>query len=121
MIRKSVKRFSEKIMLKQKVDATGGIPMELDVRAMRLEETSLVIDYFHSSTPEHLELLGVDPTRLPPKWAWESAFKSQYSLPVSERRCFFVIWLGDQRPIGFSSCDKLVFGKQANMHLHVTE
>ena len=56
-----------------------------------------------------------------PEEAWESAFKSQYSLPVSERRGFFVIWLGDERPIGFSSCDKIVFGKQANMHLHVTE
>jgi RimJ/RimL family protein N-acetyltransferase len=95
--------------------------MELHVREMRVEETPLVIDYFHSSTPEHLELLGVDPTRLPAKEAWESSFKSQYSLPIAERRGIFVIWLGDERPIGFSSCDKIVFGKQANMHLHVTE
>ncbi|MDI1261904.1 MAG: GNAT family protein [bacterium] len=95
--------------------------MELQVREMRLEETPLVIDYFHSSTPEHLEMLGVDPSRLPPKDAWASLFRSQFSLPPEERRGVFVIWLGDGRPIGFSSCDKIVFGKQANMHLHVTE
>jgi RimJ/RimL family protein N-acetyltransferase len=95
--------------------------MELDVRAMRLEETPLVIDYFHSSTPEHLEMLGVDPTRLPSRDAWASLFNAQYDLPLDERRAFFLIWLMDEHPIGFSSCDKIVFGVQANMHLHVTK
>jgi len=95
--------------------------MELQVREMRLDETPLVVDYFHSSTPEHLEMLGVDPTRLPPKDAWTSLFEGQFSLPVSKRRGCFVIWIMDGRAIGFSSCDKIVFGKQANMHLHVTE
>ena len=95
--------------------------MKLDVREMRFEETSLVIDYFHSSTPEHLEMLGVDPTRLPPRDVWASLFKSLYGLPLAERRGFFLIWLADGRPVGFSSCDKIVFGVQANMHLHVTE
>lgn len=56
--------------------------VQLHVREMRLEETSLVIDYFHSSTPEHLEMLGVDPTRLLPKEVWASLFKSQYGLPL---------------------------------------
>ena len=95
--------------------------MELQVREMRLEETPLVIDYFHSSTPEHLEMLGVDPTRLPPRDVWTSMFKSQYGLPVAERKGLFVVWLTDGRPIGFSSCDRIVFRKQANMHLHMTE
>ena len=58
----------------------------------------------NSSTPEHLEMLGVDPTRLPPKEVWASLFKSQYGLPLGER--------------GFL---RHFFGKQANMHLHLTE
>jgi RimJ/RimL family protein N-acetyltransferase len=32
-----------------------------------------------------------------------------------------VIWLSDDRPIGFSTSDKIRYGEQANMHLHVTE
>lgn len=66
-------------------------------------------------------MLGVDPIRLPPKDAWTSLFKAQFSLPVPKRRGCFAIWLMDGRAIGFSSCDKIVFGEQANMHLHVTE
>ena len=34
--------------------------MSLVVREMAVEEVELIIDYFHGSTPEHLELLGVD-------------------------------------------------------------
>jgi hypothetical protein len=39
--------------------------VRLTVRQMVPAEARLIVDYFHSSTPEHLELLGVDPTRLP--------------------------------------------------------
>jgi RimJ/RimL family protein N-acetyltransferase len=95
--------------------------MKLLAREMLLEETPLVVDYFHSATPEHLEMLGVDPTRLPAKDVWASFFKAEYNLLVKNRRGFFVIWLGDDRPVGFSSCDKIVFAQQANMHLHVTD
>ena len=28
---------------------------------MTIEEVDVIIDYFHGSTPEHLDLLGVDP------------------------------------------------------------
>jgi RimJ/RimL family protein N-acetyltransferase len=95
--------------------------MELNVREMRLEETPLVIDYFHSSTPEHLEMLGVDPTRLPSREVWATMFNAQYGVAIDKRKGFFLIWLMEGHPIGFSSCDKIVFGAQANMHLHVTK
>lgn len=44
--------------------------MSLVIREMGLEEVGLIIDYFHGSTPEHLDLLGVDPTRLPAPQSW---------------------------------------------------
>src|SRR4051812_10305101 len=36
--------------------------MALVVREMELAEVDLIIDYFHSATPEHLEIIGIDPT-----------------------------------------------------------
>jgi RimJ/RimL family protein N-acetyltransferase len=32
-----------------------------------------------------------------------------------------VNWLADDRPVGFSTSDKIRYGEQANMHLHVTD
>ncbi|MGJ4941264.1 GNAT family N-acetyltransferase [Bradyrhizobium sp. HKCCYLS1011] len=95
--------------------------MNLDVREMALDETGIVIDYFHSSTPEHLEMMGVDPTRMPSRAIWAGRFKELYAQPIAERTNFLVLWQLDGNPVGFSSCDKIVFGNRANMHLHVTE
>jgi RimJ/RimL family protein N-acetyltransferase len=93
--------------------------MAILVREMTLDETSLVIGYFHHSTPEHLELLGVDPTRLPRPDAWLESYRQEFSLPLERRPRFYLLWLADDQALGFSSCDKIVFGEQANMHLHI--
>jgi RimJ/RimL family protein N-acetyltransferase len=93
--------------------------MNLDVREMALDETDIVIDYFHSSTPEHLEMMGVDPSRLRERTAWRKHFEDLHAQPVPKRASFQVIWRLDDQPIGFSSCDKIVPGSRANMHLHV--
>jgi RimJ/RimL family protein N-acetyltransferase len=95
--------------------------MTLTVREMTLAETEIIIDYFHDSTPEYLEMLGVDPTRLPPPEAWRERFARECALPVEKRNALWVIWLSDDRAIGFSTSDKIVHGERANMHLHVTE
>jgi RimJ/RimL family protein N-acetyltransferase len=90
------------------------------VREMTLDETSLVVDYFHRATPEHLEMLGVDPSRLPAPDAWLDNLSEDFAQPLERRLRFYLVWLGDDSPVGFSSCDKIVFGERANMHLHVT-
>lgn len=95
--------------------------MAVQAREMSLEETPIVVDYFLGSTPEHLDLLGVDPSRLPAREAWVAAFTAQYALPLERRRSVFLIWLVDDRPVGFSSCDKIAYGERANMHLHITD
>jgi RimJ/RimL family protein N-acetyltransferase len=95
--------------------------VEIAVREMTLTETDLVINYFHRATPEHLEMVGVDPSRLPTPDAWRERFQQDFSLPLEKRRGFLLIWLLDRQAIGFSSCDKIVFSERANMHLHIAE
>jgi RimJ/RimL family protein N-acetyltransferase len=95
--------------------------MTLDVREMTGSEIDLIIDYFRNSTPEHLETLGVDPSRLPPPENWRERFRLEYTRPIEQRATIFVIWLAGDRPIGFSTSDKIRYGEQANMHLHVTD
>jgi len=93
----------------------------LSVREMTVVEFDLIIEYFLGSTPEHLEILGVDPTRLPAPEAWRERFRRESALPIERRAWIIVIWLLDNRPVGFSTSDKITFGEQANMHLHVTD
>jgi RimJ/RimL family protein N-acetyltransferase len=93
--------------------------MTLTVREMVGSEFDLVVDYFIRATPEHLEILGVDPTRLPTPENWRERFQRESTLPIERRAWIVVIWLLDNQPVGFSSSDKITYGEQANMHLHV--
>jgi RimJ/RimL family protein N-acetyltransferase len=95
--------------------------MALTVREMMDSEAEIIIDYFHSSTPEHLELLGVDPSRVPDRESWRERQRREHALPIDQRASIRVIWLSDDQPIGFSTADKILRGERANMHLHVTD
>ena len=95
--------------------------MTLTVREMMSSEVNIIIQYFQDSTPEHLETLGVDPSRLPPAQSWRERLQRECTLPIEQRTTMLVIWLSDDQPVGFSTSDKIRYGEQAHMHLHVTE
>ncbi len=95
--------------------------MSLVVREMPLDQVGFIIDYFHGSTPEHLEAMGVDPTRLPSRSDWQARYVAEYTRPVKERSTLLVVWELDGVAVGFSTSDKIVFGEQAHMHLHVVD
>jgi len=52
--------------------------MAVTVRPMTLQETVLIIEYFHAATSEHLEILGVDPTRLPSASQWQRLYEQMF-------------------------------------------
>jgi RimJ/RimL family protein N-acetyltransferase len=95
--------------------------MPLTVREMMDSEVEFIIEYFLKSTPEHLEILGVDPSRLPTPEIWRERLQREFARPIDQRSSILVIWLSDDRPVGFSTSDKIAYGEQANMHLHVTD
>lgn len=66
--------------------------MALVVRELELAEIDLIIDYFHSSTPEHLEMLDVDPTRLPSADRWRERDAADYARPHAKRFALLVLW-----------------------------
>jgi hypothetical protein len=89
-----------------------------EARLMRLEETSAIIHYFMTATPEYLELMGVDPSRLPQLDAWRARYAREFELPPEKRGSLLVSWLLDNQIVGFSTADKIEFGEHAHMHLH---
>ena len=93
--------------------------MALRIREMKLEEVGLRIRYFHDASPEYLEALGVDPTRLPSPSKWQEYYAREYSKPVEKRKEFLVVWESEDGVIGFSTANRIVFGREAHMHLHI--
>jgi RimJ/RimL family protein N-acetyltransferase len=92
---------------------------ELRVRPMGVEDLDVRIRYFHDATDEHLELLGVDRSKLGMLEAWRRQFENSLTLPVEQRTDYGLIWEADGDTAGFSTADRIAFGDQAYMHLHV--
>src|SRR3954469_8899865 len=92
--------------------------MSLVVREMAVDEVDLIIDYFHSATPEHLELVGVDPARLPGRRRWREHYIAEYDKPRGARSTLLVVWELDGEAVGFSTADRLGRGEGAVMALH---
>jgi len=93
--------------------------MSIVAREMALSEVGFIVDYFLGATPEHLETMGVDPSRLPRRGEWLERYRQEYALPIEKRSTFLTIWLTGDGPVGFSTCNPMVYGERANMHLHV--
>jgi len=82
-------------------------------------EASLIIDTFHNASPEFLNSLGVDPAKLLPREKWSAHYEREFGLPVERRSSFLVLWEDGDKPLGFSTADKIVIGERAFMHLHI--
>jgi RimJ/RimL family protein N-acetyltransferase len=95
--------------------------MSICVREMRLDEVGVVIDYFHSATADHLDRLGVDAARLPAPTKWQDHYRQDFARPIEDRHSYLVLWEADGEPLGFSTADKITFGREAYMHLHILQ
>jgi RimJ/RimL family protein N-acetyltransferase len=89
------------------------------VREMRPPDFDILIDYFHDSSDEHLVMMGVDRALLPAREAWRSMYEEDFARPIELRARYAVVWELEGRVVGFSSTDRIEFGVQAHMHLHL--
>jgi len=62
---------------------------------------------------------GVDRALLPTPGDWIALYEKDYLRPIQERVNYLLIWELDGSTVGFSSADRIVYGDQAFMHLHI--
>ncbi|MGP0030036.1 MAG: GNAT family N-acetyltransferase [Acidimicrobiales bacterium] len=95
--------------------------LHLTVREMLPSEVDVRINYFHDASDEYLRVLGVDRSLLPTRQAWRAFYEEDYARPMRDRVNYVLVWLRDGQVVGFSSTDRIDFGNEAFMHLHVVE
>ena len=66
-------------------------------------------------------MLGVDRGACRLRKPCPQRMRQECALPIDQRARLLVVWLLADRPVGFSTSDKIELGQQANMHLHVTD
>ena len=93
--------------------------MSLSVRELEEGDVNLIADYWSQADPVYLTGLGVDLSKLP---SWDNFFKmltDQLKLPLKLRQSYCTIWQQHNQAIGHCNVNKLVFGQEAYMHLHL--
>jgi ribosomal-protein-alanine N-acetyltransferase len=61
----------------------------------------------------------VDPSKLPGKEKWLNLLADEQRQPLQNKKFYYVIWLLNNTPVGHSNINKIIFGEEAYMHLHI--
>jgi RimJ/RimL family protein N-acetyltransferase len=92
---------------------------ELTVREIKESDIDLIIQYWMNAGNDHLVAMGVDLAKLPSETDWQRMLASQILLPNPEKQSYCTIWELNGKPIGHCNVNKIIFGEEASMHLHI--
>ena len=93
--------------------------MQCSVREIESWDIPQIADYWLTLGPKNLEAMGADPMKLPSRDDWNQMLQAQIILPIPEKQSYCLIWELDNEAIGHSNINKITFGNEASMHLHL--
>ena len=97
----------------------GSMLENISVREMRKEDIDSIAGYFLGADNAFLTKMGVDVTKVPAQQEWQQMLSEQLSQSYEKKTSYCIIWEVDNKPIGHSNVNKIIFGEEAYMHLHI--
>ena len=91
----------------------------LFIRELASDDFESVVDYFLNADESYLYRMGVDVNKLPKRNEWLTLLREEFDLPIREKKFYYLIWLFNDVPLGHSNINRIVFGEEAYMHLHM--
>ena len=91
----------------------------LSVREIQLSDIEPLSDYWLRSSPEFLIDMGVDLSKMPAREEWKKMLNEQLSQSYEEKKSYCIVWLLNNEPVGHNNVNRIIFGEEAYMHLHI--
>jgi len=91
----------------------------LSVREIEEKDIGAIADYWLGADARYLQNMGADINKLPPRQEWTAMLGEQISSPMEEKQAYCIIWEADGQAVGHSNINKITFGQEAYMHLHL--
>ncbi len=91
----------------------------LSVREIQQSDIEPITQYWMSAAPAFLTGMGVDLSKMPSKEEWITMLSEQLAQSYPEKKSYCIIWQIDNKPIGHCNVNKIKFGEEAYMHLHM--
>lgn len=93
----------------------------LSVREIQESDIELITRYWLRADDQYLQGMGVDLSKIPTEPEWKAMLLKQIQTPIEQKQSYCMIWLVNGQPIGHSNVNKIIFGQEAYMHLHIWE
>ncbi len=91
----------------------------LSVREIEHQDIPLIADYWLNSDSDFMKSMGVDLSKLPSRTQWHEMLEAQLAAPIREKQSYATVWLLNGEPVGHCNINKIKFGEEAYMHLHL--
>lgn len=91
----------------------------IKTRPLEKRDIPFLIDYWLSADEEFLKGMGADISKIPSRHEWEKMLIDQINSPLPEKKSYCIIWLLYDEAVGHSNVNKIIFGEEAYMHLHL--
>lgn len=91
----------------------------LSVREIKQRDIIPLSDYWFTASAEFLHSMGADIKKLPTREQWYKMLEEQLSQPYTEKKAYCIIWELDGKAVGHSNINRILFGQEAYMHLHL--
>ncbi|HLP11053.1 MAG TPA: GNAT family protein [Flavobacteriales bacterium] len=91
----------------------------LSIREIIPSDIPLLADYWLNADPAFMRGMGVDLSKMPSRDEWENMLAEQINSDYPDKKAYCIIWLNNGVPCGHSNINKIVFGDEASMHLHL--
>lgn len=106
--------FSCKVLKNSKFDK-----MTIEVRELVQKDIDYLLGYWYGSSPEYFNSLGADKSKLPAKEDFKKMLEKQLVLPYSDKEAYALTWVVDGQAVGHTNVNRILFGSEATMHLHL--
>ncbi|WP_207431503.1 GNAT family N-acetyltransferase [Sabulibacter ruber] len=93
----------------------------LAVRELQESDIEAIVNYWLTADAAYLEGMGVELSKIPGRSAWIHMLKTQVHTPLKEKQSYCLIWTLNGKAVGHSNTNKIIFGQEAYMHLHIWE
>jgi RimJ/RimL family protein N-acetyltransferase len=91
----------------------------LTVREISESDVSSLADYWTNAAPDFLVSMGVDLARMPARPDFVEMIRHQLHQNYPDKKSYAIIWLDAGVPFGHCNVNKIIFGNEAYMHLHL--
>ena len=91
----------------------------ISVREITKDDIEPLINYWTSADDIFLTGMGVDLNKMPGKDACHEMLSEQLSQQYNQKKSYCIIWQVNGKPVGHSNVNKIIFGEEAYMHLHI--